>query len=217
MIFIRGRQGMIKFLNHNFIYLSCICFIGIFFITYTYADISKLTIDPPPASATDTDSIIDPTINYHSYFNTNIKLSDPISIMYLSWGNPQLDPFSPLSQINNLYEQPSNVALALSSDALFYPNPFSLKTDTPQIGFKTTKDVDSQSIEIQIFDMRGLQVFQAYFQDNIIGNTYNKFDFSESTFGKSIPNLSSGVYLFLILSDGIEEKILGKGKFSIKP
>ena len=30
--------------------------------------------------------------------------------------------------------------------------------------------------------MRGLQVFQAYFQDNIIGNTYNKFDPS-SPFG----------------------------------
>ena len=89
---------MIKFLNHNFIYLSCICFIGIFFITYTYADINKLTIDPPPASATDTDSIIDPTINYHSYFNTNIKLSDPISIMYLSWGNPQLDPFGKIPE-----------------------------------------------------------------------------------------------------------------------
>ena len=182
-------------------------------ISTIVATINPLTIDHPSDNPKDTKLIIDPNINYNSFINTNIDLSLPVSLTYLSWGNPQLDPFSPLALVDK-YTNSASVVLEFLTDVLFHPNPFRLLDRNAQIGFKTSKDVPEDSMEIQVYDMRGLEVFKSTIKDNIQGNEYTKLDFSESTFGKPIPDMSSGVYIFLLLSEG---EVLGKGKFVIKP
>ena len=177
--------------------------------------IFSLTIDTDESS--EMDESIERRINFDSYYSTSIDLNKPFSIAYMSYGNPQLNPNSPLNEINQLTES-NNVSDSelsiVSNSVLFYPNPFSLKLDSPQLGFKTTKDVDENILTLQLFDMRGLQVFEGTLTDKIIGNTYTKIPFSDSSFNTPIPALSSGVYIYLVL---FEDTVLSKGKFVIKP
>tara|TARA_Y100001970_G_scaffold22055_1_gene25395 strand:+ start:1661 stop:2215 length:555 start_codon:yes stop_codon:yes gene_type:complete len=181
-------------------------------ISSIYASANQLSFDNPSDNPDNKQPLIDPNINYNSFINTNIDLSQPVSVTYLSWGNPQLDPFSPMALVNQ-YTNSASVVLEFLTKVLFYPNPFRL-LDHTQIGFKTSKDVPENSMEIQIYDMRGLEVFKSTIAEPIKGNEYTKLAFSESTFGKPIPDMSSGVYIFLLLSEG---EVLGKGKFVIKP
>mgnify|MGYP001253047412 CR=1 FL=1 len=198
------------------LFLTNRLFLSILVCAFSFFSISNLyglTISMPSESSNTSDSQNNQGINSNSYFNNNVDLSNPIAITYLSYGNPQLDPFSPSSEINN-YVAPVNVVLETIKDFLFYPNPFSLVNDHVQIGFQLSKDLEENSLEIQIYDMRGLHVFEGRFQDKILGKDYQKIDFSDSTFDKPIPTMSSGVYLYLLLFEG---EILGKGKFVIKP
>ena len=189
--------------------------ISMFVLLGLSSAIFSLTIDTDESS--EMDESIERRINFDSYYSTSIDLNKPFSIAYMSYGNPQLNPNSPLNEINQLTEfnNLSDSELAIvSNSVLFYPNPFSLKLDSPQLGFKTTKDVDENILTLQLFDMRGLQVFEGTLTDKIIGNTYTKIPFSDSSFNTPIPELSSGVYIYLVL---FEDTVLSKGKFVIKP
>ncbi len=201
------------FISHIVYVVMYTLFFNMILISSIYASINPLSFDNPSDNPANNKHVIDPNINYNSFINTNIDLASPVSVTYLSWGNPQLDPFSPMTLVNQ-YTNSASVVLEFLTDVLFHPNPFRLLDHNAQIGFKTSKDVPEDSMEIQIYDMRGLEVFKATIKDNIQGNEYTKLDFSESTFGKPIPDMSSGVYIFLLLSEG---EVLGKGKFVIKP
>ncbi len=189
-------------------YIFCTTQLYAFTITSPTSPDDSSTDTPATTEATS----IDPNVNYNAYYQDEFKNNVPFQISYLGYGNPRLDPLSPLAVQDN-YQNPADVALEFKSAALFYPNPFSLTLDSPQIGFKISKD--TENLDIQIYDMRGLKVFDATFQDKALGPpNYNKFTFSAATFAKPIPNLSSGVYIFLILNEG---NVLSEGKFVIKP
>ena len=167
----------------------------------------------PASSNSDSQSHNEMDVNYTSYITKTADLSNSIAITYLSYGNPQLNPFSPMFNISK-YVEPKSVVLEVIKEALFYPNPFSLAHDTVQIGIELTKDIVENSLEIQLYDMKGFKIFEAFFQDQILGGSYQKVNFSEESFGKPIPKMSSGVYVYLLMHEG---EVLSKGKIVVKP
>ena len=189
-----------------------ISMIGICLICFS-TSILSLTVTMPASSNSDSQSNNEMDVNYTSYITETADLSNAIAITYLGYGNPQLNPFSPMFNISK-YVEPQSVILEVVKEALFYPNPFSLAHDTVQIGIELTKDIVENSLEIQLYDMKGFKVFEAFFQDQILGGSYQKLNFSEESFGKPIPKMSSGVYVYLLMHEG---ELLSKGKIVVKP
>ncbi|MBI60249.1 hypothetical protein CL657_03425 [bacterium] len=186
--------------------------IGICLICFS-TSILSLTVTMPASSNSDPQSNNEMDVNYTSYITETADLSNAIAITYLGYGNPQLNPFSPIFNISK-YVEPQSVILEVVKEALFYPNPFSLAHDTVQIGIELTKDIVENSLEIHLYDMKGFKVFEAFFQDQILGGSYQKLNFSEESFGKPIPKMSSGVYVYLLMHEG---EVLSKGKIVVKP
>ena len=125
------------------------------------------------------------------------------------------------SLLGSMIEEEEDVEARLEGVPLFYPNPFKQSTKTGAVlKYKLSKSMD---IQIKIFDMFANQIFEADFlsgQQGGLSNT-NIVRFNSETFAKrnndgieKINYLSSAVYYYLILNDG---KVLGKGKFVIKP
>ena len=97
-------------------------------------------------------------------------------------------------------------------DALFYPNPFRI-SEGSDLGYYLSKSMD---IEIRLYNMRAQEVYKQTFNAGSNGGLgkdfgYNRVAINSSHFNY---NLSSGVYIFLIIND---EKVLHKGKFFILP
>ncbi len=98
-------------------------------------------------------------------------------------------------------------------EPLFYPNPFRLD-DGAELGYQLSKESD---VEVRIYTMFGKECFRDFYSKGSNGGfggdlTYNKIRFNRASFGGQY--LPVGVYLFLLISEG---KILGKGRFAIKP
>lgn len=102
------------------------------------------------------------------------------------------------------------VAAAVNGTPSVFPNPFRF-SDNPQFGYWLSKDMD---IQIRIYDMRAHEVYRKDFISGTSGGAkdYNRVYLSREEFHRV--GLSSGVYFFLIINQG---KVLGKGKFVVKP
>lgn len=104
-----------------------------------------------------------------------------------------------------------NIEPEVTSQALFYPNPFRLN-DGAILGYRLSRsDMD---ISMRMYDMRGNQIFRKDIPAGEPGAQigYNKVPFNVSTLGHS--RLSSGMYFYIILYDG---QVLAKGKVGVAP
>ena len=125
------------------------------------------------------------------------------------------------SLLGSMMDEEDDVEARLEGVPLFYPNPFRQSSKTGAVlKYSLSKSMD---IQIKIFDMFANQIFEADFlsgEQGGLSNT-NIVRFNNETFAKrngdgieKVHYLSSAVYYYLILNEG---KVLGKGKFVIKP
>ncbi len=138
----------------------------------------------------------------------------------ISWANARSRALTAFSfTINNaatgvaLSTQEPTASAQIRLEPLFYPNPFRL-SDGAELGYQLSKNLD---IEIRIYNMYGQEFFRDVYKSGTNGGfggdlTYNKIAFTASSFGGHY--LPAGIYFFILINDG---KVLGKGKFAIKP
>ena len=109
---------------------------------------------------------------------------------------------------------PASTEPKLNTIPLVYPNPLKLRTGG-HLGYRLSVDMD---MEIRIFNIRGYEVYRDFYRAGVdegaigFGNTshYNRIPLNSSNLG----GLPSGAYFFILIYEG---KVIGKGKFAIRP
>ncbi len=134
------------------------------------------------------------------------KILSFVSFRYRMMMNPKSEIASEVTS--------SSEEVLLVSRPLVYPNPFRLTNNSikdAEIGYELT---DNGDIEIRIYDFRAYEVYNKIFDAGTLGGTvgYNRIPLSKSEF--DYVDMPSGIYVFLIIHS---QKVIGKGKFVIKP
>jgi hypothetical protein len=140
---------------------------------------------------------------------TYVGTSELIVLAY-KYGVLGLEAGLPLRSIEGNTANDLAIEARILGTPLFYPNPFSISSGS-ELGYKLSKNMD---VEVRIYDIRANEIFRKTFGSATDGgfSGYNKLFFDLSTFGRY--DLPAGIYFFVLVNEG---KVLGRGKFAVKP
>jgi hypothetical protein len=142
--------------------------------------------------------------------NGDFSSSPGLVVMAYKYGVLGVEAGFPLRSLVGNTAEDALITAEILGKPLFYPNPFSISSGA-ELGYKLSKNMD---VEIRIYDIRANEVFRKTYGIATPGGFYgyNKVGFSSATFGGY--NLSAGIYFFVLINEG---KVLGRGKFAVKP
>lgn len=144
--------------------------------------------------------------------NLNGTFLGPSNLVVLAYkyGVLGLEAGLPLRSIEGNVADELAIESKILGTPLFYPNPFSISSGA-ELGYKLSKNMD---LEVRMYDIRANEIFRKTFVSGTYGGIsgYNKVFFDLSTLGRY--ELPSGIYFFVLINNG---KVLGRGKFAVKP